>query len=177
MTSPSTIARLAAAGVVVSAGHTNATCAQIQEALRHGATGFTHLFNAMSPLTSREPGTVGAALADPDSWCGLIVDGRHVDPLVLRIALACKRHDRFLLVTDAMPVVGSGQDHFQLQGRRITVRDGGHDRFQPGLIATARKRSLLQCRGSASAPGPVTQPAVSSPDPRGRRARRARHWL
>jgi N-acetylglucosamine-6-phosphate deacetylase len=124
MTTPATIAALAARGVIVSAGHTNATYAQLQVALRHGLRGFTHLFNAMSPLGTREPGAVGAALADPDSWCGLIVDGHHVDPVVLRIALACKRVERFLLVTDAMPSVGATQDHFWLQGRRIEVRDG-----------------------------------------------------
>jgi N-acetylglucosamine-6-phosphate deacetylase len=124
MTSPATIARLADCGVIVSAGHTDATCAQMQPALRHGVTGFTHLFNAMSPLTSREPGVVGAALADADSWCGLIVDGHHVDPVALRIALACKRRDRFMLVTDAMPSVGWDRNHFFLQGRRIEVRDG-----------------------------------------------------
>jgi N-acetylglucosamine-6-phosphate deacetylase len=124
MTSPATIARLAAAGVVVSAGHTNASASEIGEALRHGVTGFTHLFNAMSPLTSREPGTVGAALLDPHSWCGIIVDGHHVDPRVLRLALACKRHDRFMLITDAMSSVGAEQDSFMLQGRRISVADG-----------------------------------------------------
>lgn len=124
MTTPATIALLAAAGVVISAGHTNASCETIETALRHGVTGFTHLFNAMSPLTSREPGAVGAALDDPESWCGLIVDGHHVDPVVLRIALRCKRRDRFMLVTDAMPNVGSDQDFFMLQGRRITVSDG-----------------------------------------------------
>ncbi len=124
MTSPSTIARLVAHDVIVSAGHTNATHAQVTEALRHGVRGFTHLFNAMSGLTSREPGVVGAALSDPESWCGIIVDDHHVDPTVLRIALACKRHERFILVTDAMPSVGSTRDHFFLQGRRIEVRDG-----------------------------------------------------
>lgn len=124
MTTPATIRLLAQSGVVISAGHTNATFEVIETALRHGVTGFTHLFNAMSPLTNREPGTVGAALHDPDCWCGLIVDGRHVHPAVLRIALRCKRPDRFMLVTDAMPNVGSGQDFFMLQGRRISVRDG-----------------------------------------------------
>ena len=124
MTTPEMISRLASAGVVVSAGHTNASYADIATALRHGLTGFTHLFNAMSPLTSREPGTVGAALDDPDSWCGIIVDGHHVDPVVLRIALACKRPDRFILVTDAMASVGAEQTSFVLQGRKITVRDG-----------------------------------------------------
>lgn len=124
MTTPDMIASLAANGVVISAGHTNATHAMIEQALRHGMTGFTHLFNAMSPLTSREPGVVGAALHDANSWCGIIVDGHHVSPLVLQIALRCKRQDRFMLVTDAMPNVGAAQNSFLLQGKKITVRDG-----------------------------------------------------
>jgi len=121
VTTPQIIEKLVAAGVVVSAGHTNATYAEISTALRHGLTGFTHLFNAMSQLTGREPGAVGAALEDPTSWCGIIVDGAHTDPVVLRIALRCKSHDRFMLVTDAMPSVGTNNDSFELQGRRITV--------------------------------------------------------
>ena len=118
------IQRLAAAGVIVSAGHTNASHGQALAALDAGMTGFTHLFNAMSPLTSREPGVVGAALSDPRSWCGIIVDGRHVDPVVLKIALKCRPLDRFILVTDAMPCVGSDQRSFTLQNKLITVRDG-----------------------------------------------------
>jgi N-acetylglucosamine-6-phosphate deacetylase len=124
VTTPETIRQLAQAGVVVSAGHTDATFEQMETAFRHGVTGLTHLFNAMSPLTSREPGAVGAALHHHDAWCGLIVDGKHVHPAALRIALACRRPDRFMLVTDAMPIVGSDQDYFTLQGRRVTVRDG-----------------------------------------------------
>jgi N-acetylglucosamine-6-phosphate deacetylase len=124
MTTPLLITKLASAGVVVSAGHTNASYAEIGTALRHGLTGFTHLFNAMSQLTGRAPGVVGAALDDADSWCGIIVDGRHVDPTVLRIALRCKRHDRFMLVTDAMPSVGAAKKSFSLQGRLISVEDG-----------------------------------------------------
>ena len=124
VTDAETIRRLTRAGVVVSAGHTDATFEQMQEAFRHGVTGLTHLFNAMSPLANREPGAVGAALLDADCWCGLIVDGRHVHPAALRIALRCKRPDRFMLVTDAMPVVGSDQDYFMLQGRRVQLRDG-----------------------------------------------------
>jgi N-acetylglucosamine-6-phosphate deacetylase len=121
MTTPEIIEGLVAAGVVVSAGHTNATYAQITTALRHGLTGFTHLFNAMSQLTGREPGTVGAALDDTASWCGIIVDGLHTSPVVLRIALRCKPHERFMLVTDAMPSVGTSASSFELQGRRILV--------------------------------------------------------
>jgi N-acetylglucosamine-6-phosphate deacetylase len=124
MTTPGIIAKLTAAGVVVSAGHTNASYGEIRTALGHGLTGFTHLFNAMSQLTGRSPGVVGAALEDPDSWCGIIVDGRHVDPVVLRIALRCKRRDRFMLVTDAMPSVGATEKSFSLQGRMISVAGG-----------------------------------------------------
>lgn len=122
MTTPQIIGKLASAGVIVSAGHTNASYAEIRAALDQGLTGFTHLFNAMSQLTGREPGTVGAALEDTSSWCGIIVDGEHTDPVVLRIALRCKPLNRFVLVTDAMPSVGTDCDHFVLQGRRITVR-------------------------------------------------------
>jgi len=121
MTTPQIIQKLASAGVSVSAGHTNATYAQMATALQHGLTGFTHLFNAMSQLTGREPGAVGAALDDQDSWCGIIVDGEHIDPVVLRIALRCKPHNRFMLVTDAMPGVGTNNTSFVLQGRTITV--------------------------------------------------------
>lgn len=123
-TTPEMIRRLARAGIVISAGHTNARHAEIRKAIDAGLRGFTHLFNAMSPLTGREPGTVGAALEDLHSWCGLIVDGHHVDPVTMKLALRCKPIDRFMLVTDAMPTVGMSGEHFMLQGRKITVRDG-----------------------------------------------------
>jgi N-acetylglucosamine-6-phosphate deacetylase len=123
-TTPAMIARLVEAGAIVAAGHTNASYKTIRAALDAGLSGFTHLFNAMSPLTSREAGVVGAALDDQESWCGLIVDGRHVDPVVMRIALRAKRHDRFMLVTDAMPNVGTDDQLFMLQGREIRVVNG-----------------------------------------------------
>ena len=123
-TSAEMIERLVKAGVIVSAGHSNALYATVRAALDRGLSGFTHLFNAMSPLTSREPGVVGAALEDQASWCSLIVDGRHVDPVVLKIALRCKPLDRFILATDAMPCVGSAEKSFYLQGKLIIVKDG-----------------------------------------------------
>ncbi len=115
---------LAAAGVRVSAGHTAASYAQIRAALDAGVCGFTHLFNAMSPLTSRAPGAVGAALEDAASGCGVIVDGHHVHPASLRVALAAKPRGTVFLVTDAMPPVGASGHHFTLHGRQIRVRDG-----------------------------------------------------
>jgi N-acetylglucosamine-6-phosphate deacetylase len=124
MTTPEIIAKLAAKGVLVSAGHSEASFAETTAAIAHGLRGFTHLFNAMARLDAREPGIVGAALYDPDTWCGIIVDGVHVDPIMLKLALRCKRHERFMLVSDAMPTVGSSKSTFVLQGRTIRVVDG-----------------------------------------------------
>lgn len=124
ITSPQMIQRLVRAGVVVAAGHTNAAYATVRAALDHGLSGFTHLFNAMPPLASREPGVVGAALEDQNSWCSVIVDGHHVDPVTLKLALRCKPLDRFILVTDAMPSVGTEDLSFTLQGKLIRVKGG-----------------------------------------------------
>ncbi len=124
MTTPEIIAKLTAAGVLVSAGHSEASYGETAAAIAHGLRGFTHLFNAMARLEPRDPGIVGAALYDENTWCGIIVDGHHVDPVMLKLALRCKRHDRFMLVTDGMPPVGSDQPSFVLQGRTIRVVDG-----------------------------------------------------
>ena len=118
------IARLAAAGVIVCAGHTAADHATTRAALAAGVRGFTHLFNAMTPLGSREPGVVGAALDDPGSWCGIIVDGHHVHPASLRAAIAAKPRGKMVLVTDAMPPVGADDPSYVLNGETITVKDG-----------------------------------------------------
>jgi N-acetylglucosamine-6-phosphate deacetylase len=124
MTTPDVVATLTASGILVSAGHSEASFAETTAAIAHGLRGFTHLFNAMARLEPREPGIVGAALYDENTWCGIIVDGHHVDPVMLKLALRCKRHDRFMLVSDAMPVVGSAEPTFVLQGRTIRVVDG-----------------------------------------------------
>lgn len=134
---PTLLRRLTDAGVVLAAGHSNATATDVEIARAHGLRGFTHLFNAMSPLTAREPGVVGAALADEDAYCGLIVDGHHVDPRVLRLVLRLKRADRLMLVTDAMPPVGTPDRSFELQGRRIRVEDGHCVDEQGTLAGTA----------------------------------------
>ena len=124
MTTTEMIAQLAAGGLLISAGHSDASYEETVAAIKHGVRGFTHLFNAMARLEPRQPGIVGAALYDPDTWCGIIVDGHHVDPVMLKLALRCKRHDRFMLVTDAMPPVGSANPSFVLQGKTITMIDG-----------------------------------------------------
>lgn len=119
-----TIAQMVANGAIVAAGHTAATYGEIRAGLDAGITGFTHLFNAMTPLQGREPGVVGAALEDAGSWCGIIVDGVHVHPASLRVALAAKPRGKVLLVTDAMPMVGSDNPAFELYGEVITAVDG-----------------------------------------------------
>lgn len=116
------IAQLAAAGVRISLGHSMATYAQTRTALAEGLTGFTHLFNAMRPLASREPGPIAAALEEPGAWFGIIVDGEHVAPAMLRLAL--RGTGKPMLVTDAMPPVGFSSTSFRLYGQGITVRDG-----------------------------------------------------
>lgn len=118
------ITRLVLEGVVVAAGHTAADYQQTRAALAAGVSSFTHLFNAMTPMTSREPGVVGAALEDRNSWCGLIVDGHHVHPVTLKNAIAAKQPGRCILVTDAMPSVGSTEKSFRLNGETISASDG-----------------------------------------------------
>jgi N-acetylglucosamine-6-phosphate deacetylase len=116
------IAQLTGAGVRVSLGHSMATYAQTRAALSEGLTGFTHLFNAMRPLASREPGPIAVALEEPGAWFGIIVDGEHVAPAMLRLAL--RGAGKAMLATDAMPPVGASSASFRLYGQRITVRGG-----------------------------------------------------
>lgn len=111
-------------GVIVAAGHTAASYEEARAGLDAGIRGFTHLYNAMSPLTGREPGAVGAALEDRDSWVGIIADGVHVHPASLRVALAAKPRGKVMLVTDAMPPVGADSPSYELYGEVITAVDG-----------------------------------------------------
>jgi N-acetylglucosamine-6-phosphate deacetylase len=115
---------LASAGVRISIGHSEASAAVVVQAVAEGATGVTHLFNAMPPFSARAPGIVGTALSEPRLTAGLIVDGIHVDPVSVRAAFAAKGADRIALVTDAMPTVGTSLDRFELVGRAIKLVDG-----------------------------------------------------
>jgi N-acetylglucosamine-6-phosphate deacetylase len=119
---PDFLAKLIAAGVRLSLGHSMATYQETCAAMAQGVLGFTHLFNAMRPLESREPGPIAAALEDPSAWYGLIVDNVHVAPAMLRLAL--RGRGRPILVTDAMPPVGGTTSYFKIGGEIITVRDG-----------------------------------------------------
>ena len=119
-----TIKALTDKDAIVCAGHSAATYDETQQALAEGLRGFTHLFNAMTPFTSREPGMVGAALSDQKSWCGLIADLHHVHPASIALALCAKASGHFFLVTDAMPTLGWDKSTFMLGGTPITAKDG-----------------------------------------------------
>jgi N-acetylglucosamine-6-phosphate deacetylase len=118
------IGQLTRSAVHVCAGHTNASYRQIRDATNEGLQGVTHLFNAMSPLTSREPGTVGAALDDDRLWAGIIADGHHVHPASIRLAHRAKPPGKLVLVTDAMATVGGDSPVFEIYGEEIRESDG-----------------------------------------------------
>lgn len=121
---PDQLRRLAAAGVAVFGGHSDATLDQTLDALRNGLTGFTHLFNAMAPITGRAPGIIGAALSDPRARAGIIVDGIHVHPAMVGLALRLMGPERLFAVSDAMPTVGSAITSFALCGDTVTLAGG-----------------------------------------------------
>lgn len=128
------IKRMVELGVIVFLGHSNADFKTAQAALDAGATGFTHLYNAMSPMTSREPGMVGAALLNDYATCGLIVDGLHVDYDACRLALKTKPKGSVVLVTDAMSVVGTDIERFAFFDREI-IRTGNQLNSTTGELA------------------------------------------
>lgn len=118
------IARMVTLGIKVCLGHTNADFMTAQKAVDAGATGFTHLFNAMSPLQGREPGVVGCALLNDNTQAGLIVDGHHVDYASCQLAIKAKPAGGIFLVTDAMPPVGTDIKEFPLYDKTVYVENG-----------------------------------------------------
>jgi len=148
------IASLARAGTKISLGHSMATYAQARAAMTEGLTGFTHLFNAMRPLASREPGPIAAALESENVWFGMIVDGAHVDPAMLRLALRGKA--RAMLVTDAMPPVGGRRATFMLGGREIKAEPGCCTRDDGTLAGTALDMATAVRNGVALLGLPLT---------------------
>ena len=136
MVAPNIVRRLADAGVIVSLGHAEATFDEARAALDHGARGFTHLYNAMSQMTGRSPGMVGAALTDLRACSGIIADGHHVDPAALTVAQSATPDGAIFFVSDAMPTAAGGPDHFVLQGRPVHVV-GGQLQLEDGTLAGA----------------------------------------
>ncbi|MEL6838563.1 MAG: N-acetylglucosamine-6-phosphate deacetylase [Pseudomonadota bacterium] len=116
------IKRLSAGGVMVALGHTACGFDAAQAAFAAGASCVTHLFNAMHPLGSREPGLVGATLGTSGIAAGLIADNIHVHATSMQIALNAS--EGIFLVTDAMATLGSDIGQFQLNGRTVSRKDG-----------------------------------------------------
>jgi len=119
-----TVERLLDAHVKICLGHCASTYAEARAAFAAGVTGVTHLYNAMSPLASRAPGLVGAALATGGVTSGLIVDGVHSDFGAVRVAWRAAGTDGIMLVTDAVQPVASDIKEFQLAGQRVRFEGG-----------------------------------------------------
>jgi N-acetylglucosamine-6-phosphate deacetylase len=149
------IAALRRRGVLVSAGHSEASEARMAEAVAAGVSLTTHLYNAMSQLSPREGGLVGATLADPRLVAGLIADGLHVSPAALRAAILAKGRRGLMLVSDAMPTVGTVLDSFDLLGTRVWRR-GDRLTTEAGTLAGAHLTMAGAIRHVASLGVPLT---------------------
>ncbi|MGO2332092.1 MAG: N-acetylglucosamine-6-phosphate deacetylase [Pseudoalteromonas nigrifaciens] len=137
LTESDTITKLKAAGVIICAGHSNANYEQTITAIEAGLHGFTHLYNAMTPLLSREPGMVGAALSSNNTWFGIIADGFHMHPSAFKVAVNAKQRGGAILVTDAMATVGSEQDYFVLDNEVIKAVNGKCENAAGSLAGSA----------------------------------------
>lgn len=107
-------------GIKVSCGHSNATAQQLSESIQY-VSGFTHLFNAMSPLTGREPGVVGCAFSEDKAWCSIIADGIHVSSHNVLLSQKIKPKGKLFVVTDAMATLGDNRGYFTLGEETIYV--------------------------------------------------------
>lgn len=105
-------------GIVLQAGHTNATYEQMVEGMQVRILHTTHLFNAMSRMHHRDPGAVGAVFIHPEMSCELIADGIHINPEFIKFLLRCKPLDKLVLVTDSLkttkqpsgPLIANGDE-------------------------------------------------------------------
>jgi N-acetylglucosamine-6-phosphate deacetylase len=120
---PAHLEQLHGAGIILFAGHSNASAQEMSQAVDHGLSGVTHLFNACSQITAREPGVVGAAFTDNRLVAGIIADGHHVDPDNLALA-ARMMAGRLCLVSDSMASFASNLDAFSVADRQVRLIDG-----------------------------------------------------
>ncbi len=160
------VRRFAAAGVVVSLGHSDADAATAAAAAAAGATAVTHVFNAMRPFAHRDPGLPGAALADGRLWCCLIVDGEHVDPLACRVAFAAAG-PRLVAVSDSIPVAGLPPGTtLPFGGAPVTADAHGVGRRADGTVAGAGivlDEGVRRMIAAGIAPAAVLRAATEAP--------------
>ncbi|MGB1198100.1 MAG: N-acetylglucosamine-6-phosphate deacetylase [Thalassotalea sp.] len=121
---PADVNRMVSLGIKVCLGHTNADYHTAQAAMDAGADGYTHLYNAMSPLQGREPGVTGCALLNDQASCGIIIDGHHVDYATAKLAIKTKPQGKVFLVSDAMSTIGTDQTEFSFFDRTVYLKDG-----------------------------------------------------
>jgi len=106
-------------GIVLQAGHTNATYKQMIEGMQARIMHVTHLFNAMSRMHHRDPGTVGAVFIHPELSCEIIADGIHINPEIIKFLLTCKSLDKIVLVTDALKPTKQKGKHLIANGEEV----------------------------------------------------------
>ena len=124
-TSGEVIPYLRSLGITVSLGHSQATSARAEQAFNQGASMVTHAFNAMPPLHHREPGLLGAALIRPDVQCGLIADGQHISPTMIKLLLRAGNYEQgTFLVSDALAPLGLPDGIYPWDERQIEVKNG-----------------------------------------------------
>jgi N-acetylglucosamine-6-phosphate deacetylase len=150
---------LAAAGVIVSAGHSAASLSEAQAAIDAGVRFGTHLFNAMAPLHHREPGLPGALLEDQRVTFGLIADGVHVHPSMLRLAIRMAGPARVALTTDQTAAAGSPPGRYMIAGRE-NFSDGTAVRLADGTLAGSAATMDQLVRLIAGLPGVGLRQAV-----------------
>ncbi|HZX56836.1 MAG TPA: N-acetylglucosamine-6-phosphate deacetylase [Ilumatobacteraceae bacterium] len=131
------IGELAGHGVTVCAGHTEAGDVELAAAIRAGLRGVTHLFNAMTPMSARNPGPAGATIADPALIAGLIVDGLHVDRAMVRLAWRALGPSRIALVSDAVAALGMGFGPYRIGDTDVVVDETGVRTAQGVLAGSA----------------------------------------
>ena len=141
------IKQTAKMGIKVSLGHTDCDFERAMEAIDAGASHFTHLFNAMTPLNHRSPGAVGAALAS-DAYCELIADTIHVHPGLFPLVARAKGN-KLILITDSMRAAGMSDGNYTLGGQAVTVKDG-ECRLLDGTLAGSVLRLNEALRNMAS---------------------------
>jgi N-acetylglucosamine-6-phosphate deacetylase len=150
---------LSGGGAVASVGHTDAAYEEVMRALEAGFTKATHLYNAMSPLTHRAPGAVGATLDDDRVRAGIIADGIHVHEGALRVAYRQKGADGLALVTDTMEAAGMPPGEYELSGREVRLQDGAV-RLPDGTLAGSALTMDRAVRNAVALLGVSPQTAV-----------------
>ena len=154
------VRELVAAGIVASAGHSNATAAEARAGIDAGMTYVTHLFNAMAPLHHREPGLAGVALTDDRVRAGIIADGLHVDPTMLALA-ARALGNRLTVVTDAVAALGAPTGTVSL-GTQQAEATNGEVRLPDGTLAGSTLSMDEAVRNLTSVPPDAAVRAATS---------------